>query len=100
MSDEVAAGEPADKSLLLDELDEKFAAFQVFRKSDIAAADKLLGSLGAQDDVDKDIVLELSSARPLGHPDRFEHAHSLAVRALEVLDRNGARPSRSPDSAH
>ena len=81
----------SDKSLLLDELDEKFAAFQVFRKSDRAAADELLGNLGAQDDVDKDIVLELSSARPLGHPERFEHAHSLAVRALEVLDRNGAR---------
>ncbi|MCP3977643.1 MAG: hypothetical protein GY720_24535 [bacterium] len=28
-----------DKSLLLDELDEKFAAFQVFRKSDTVAAD-------------------------------------------------------------
>ena len=74
----------SDKSLLLDELDEKFAAFQVFRKSDTAAADELLGNLGAQDDVDKDIVLELSSARPLGHPERFEHANSLAVRALEV----------------
>lgn len=80
-----------DKSILLDELDEKFAAFQAFRKSDSAAADDLLNSLGAQDDVDHDIVLELSSAKPLGHPDRFEHAHSLAVRALEVLDRNGAR---------
>ncbi len=81
-----------DKSLMLDELDEKFAAFQAFRKSDTVAADSILNSLGAQDDVDKDIVLELSAARPLGHPDRFEHAHSLAVRALEVLDRNGARP--------
>ena len=81
----------ADKNILLDELDEKFAAFQAFRKSDSAAADNLLNSLGAQDDVDHDIVLELSSAKPLGHPDRFEHAHSLAVRALEVLDRNGAR---------
>lgn len=93
MADEsTEIGSTTDKSLLLDELDEKFAAFQVFRKSDTAAADDLLGNLGAQDDVDKDIVLELSSARPLGHPNRFEHAHSLAVRALEVLDRNGARP--------
>lgn len=89
--DATPAGSSSDKNLLLDELDEKFAAFQVFRKSDIAAADELLGNLGAQDDVDKDIVLELSSARPLGHPERFEQAHSLAVRALEVLDRNGAR---------
>lgn len=92
MADETTETESTtDKSLLLDELDEKFAAFQVFRKSDSAAADDLLGNLGAQDDVDKDIVLELSSSRPLGHPDRFEQAHSLAVRALEVLDRNGAR---------
>lgn len=92
MTDETNTESPAtDKSLMLDELDEKFAAFQVFRKSDSAAADDLLDSLGAQDDVDKDIVLELSSARPLGHPERFEQAHSLSVRALEVLDRNGAR---------
>ncbi len=80
---------PAD--LVLDEIDEKFAAFQAFRKSDTDAADAILGSLGAQDDVDRDIVLELSSRRPLGHPQRFVEAHALAVRSLEVLDRNGAR---------
>lgn len=38
--------------------------------------------------------MELSSPRPLGHPARFEHAHRLTVRALEVLDRSGARPVR------
>ena len=81
-----------DKALLLDDLDEKFGAFQALRKSDTAAADDLLSTLGAQDDVDRDIVLELSSPRPLGHPDKFPKAHALAVRALEVLDRNGARP--------
>ncbi len=80
-----------DKGLLLDELDEKFAAFQAFRKSDSAAADEILGGLGAQDDVDREIVLELSSPSPLGHPDRFPASHRLAVRALEVLDRNGGR---------
>lgn len=80
-----------DKILVLDDLDEKFEAFQAFRKSDSAAAESILDTLGAQDDVDRDIVLELSSPRPLGHPDRFPHAHALAIRALEVLDRNGAR---------
>ncbi len=80
-----------DKSLVLDDLDEKFQAFQELRKSDSAAAANILDTLGAQDDVDKDIVLELSSRRPLGHPERFPEAHALAVRALEVLDRNGAR---------
>ena len=85
---------PADKSLVLDDLDEKFEAFQAFRKSDSAATESILDVLGAQDDVDRDIVLELSSPRPLGHPDRFPQAHALAVRALEVLDRNGARGVR------
>ncbi len=83
--------EAADKSLVLDELDEKFRAFQALRKSDSGAASDILHTLGAQDDVDKDIVLELSSRRPLGHPERFSEAHALAIRALEVLDRNGAR---------
>ena len=82
---------PAATELLLDELDEKFAAFQAFRKSDTAAADGILGSLGAHDDVDRQIVLELSSPAPLGHPDRFPDSHRLAVRALEVLDRNGGK---------
>lgn len=81
----------ADKSLVLDELDEKLQAFQAFRKSDSEAAESILDVLGAQDNVDRDIVLELSAPLPLGHPDRFPAAHALAVRALEVLDRNGAR---------
>jgi len=93
MADETPTS-PPEKELLLDELDEKFAAFQAFRKSDTEAADALLGSLGAQDDVDRDIVLELSSPSPLGHPDRFPYSHRLTVRALEVLDRNGGKSVR------
>ncbi len=83
---------PADKRLALDELDEKFAAFQALRKSDSAAADEILAALGASDEVDRDIVLELSSRRPLAYPGRFDEAHHLVVRSLEVLDRNGSRP--------
>ncbi len=86
--------EDTDKSLVLDELDERFEAFQAFRKNDTEAAGAILNALGAQDDVDRDIVLELSAPRPLGHPDRFPDAHALAIRALEVLDRNGARGVR------
>ncbi|MDH3540519.1 MAG: hypothetical protein OEP52_11020 [Acidimicrobiia bacterium] len=83
-----------EKELLLDELDEKFAAFQAFRKSDTGAADEILGSLGAHDEIDRTIVLELSSPAPLGHPDRFPDSHRLAIRALEVLDRNGGKSVR------
>ncbi len=77
--------------MMIDEFTEKLDAFQAFRKSDSEATAAILDALGAQDDVDKDIVLELGARRPLGHPDRFPEAHALAVRALEVLDRNGAR---------
>ena len=77
--------------LVFDQLDEKLAAFNAFRKSDGAAADRILGELGANDGVDRDIVLELAGKRPLGHPERFDEAHAMAIRSLEVLDRNGAR---------
>ncbi len=80
-----------ERTLLLDDLDERFEAFQAFRKNDSEAAGRILEGFGASDHVDADIVLELSSPRPLGHPQRFLRAHTLAVRALEVLDRNGAR---------
>ena len=95
MDDRASDSTPeASPDLLLDELDEKLAAFQAFRKGEGAEADDILSSLGAQDDVDHDIVLELSSPSPLGHPERFQQAHRLTVRALEVLDRNGARSVR------
>ncbi|MDG2028243.1 MAG: hypothetical protein P8J50_14140 [Acidimicrobiales bacterium] len=85
------ADEAEERSLVLDELDEKFEAFNAFRKSDDAAADSILSELGASDGVDRDIILQLSAKRPLGHPERFDAAQAMAVRLLEVLDRNGAR---------
>ncbi len=78
------------QDLVLDEFDEKLQAFNVLRKSDAEAADKILSQVGATDGVDRQIILELASKRPLGHPDRFPEAHAGAMRALEVLDRNGS----------
>ncbi|RMH75518.1 MAG: hypothetical protein D6683_11275 [Actinomyces sp.] len=83
--------EEEERLLLLDELEDRLAAFNAFRKSDDATADAILTELGASDGVDRDIVLELAAVRPLGHPDRFPAAHAMAIRSLEVLDRNGAR---------
>lgn len=80
-----------DRNLVLDELGERLERFRIFRKTDSAEADKVLDEIGAHSQVDRDIVLELSSNRPLGHPDRFAEAHALAMRSLEVLDRNGGR---------
>ncbi len=82
---------PEDRNLLLDELGERLERFRIFRKTDSVEADKVLEEIGAHSKVDRDIVLELSSTRPLGHPDRFPEAHAMTMRALEVLDRNGGR---------
>jgi hypothetical protein len=81
----------ADRPLVLDELGDQLERFRLLRHSDDRATDTLLDGLGAHSPVDRDIITELSSTRPIGRPERFEEANSLAMRSLEVLDRNGAR---------
>ena len=80
--------------LVLDEFGEKLDAFNALRKSDVEGADQILDQFGANDEVDRQIILELAARRPLGHPDRFPEAHAGAMRALEVLDRNGSHGIR------
>jgi len=90
-------GEAEDRpGLAFDELDDRLAQFASLRKSDSTAAEDLLGEIGASDSVDRQIILELSARRPLGHPDRFMDAHTLAVRSLEVLDRNASHGISMP----
>jgi hypothetical protein len=89
MAEQKATGE---RPLVLDELSQQFEQFRILRKgADTDATEQLLDKLGAHDPVEAQIVLELSAQRPLGHPERFTEAHVLAMRSLEVLDRNGAR---------
>lgn len=83
-----------DRPLVLDELAERLERFACLRDTDSAAADAVLDELGVTSDVDRDIVSELAGRTPLAYPERFEEAHALALRALEVLDRNGARRVR------
>jgi hypothetical protein len=85
---------PGEHSLIVDELAERFDQFRVLRKADPEATDRLLDEIGAHEQVDRDIVLELSATRALGRPERFRSAHELAMRSLEVLDRNGARGAK------
>ena len=80
-----------DGRLELDELAERFAAL---RNTDSPAADAVLDELGVTSDVDRDIMVQLAGREPLAYPERFVEAHALAMRALEVLDRNGARRVR------
>jgi hypothetical protein len=97
---DVIDGGPAvmeEKSALLDEFSDRLAAFRTLTHGDDqAATDQILGEFGANGKVERDIVHEISARRPLWMPDRFEEAHRLTMRALEVLDRNGARPMKTP----
>jgi hypothetical protein len=80
----------------LDDLSEKLAAFNVLRKSDEAAADAILDQLGGAGPVEHDIVKQLAVPRPIFRPDRFEQAHRLTMKSMEVLKRNGARQPKLP----
>ena len=95
------AEDPRDETdgpLVLDELAERLERFAALRNTDSAAADAVLDELGGTSDVDRDILSELAGQTPLAYPDRFAEAHALAMRALEVLDRNGARRVRVPQA--
>ena len=74
-----------------DDLVNRLDSFQLLRNSTGQDADDVLSELGATSKLDREIVLQLGAKLPLGRPDRFEAAHGLAVRSLEVLDRNGHR---------
>lgn len=75
--------------LLLDQLD----ALRVLRADSDEEKDRLLEQIGGRGKVEQEMLTEIVAVRPLHHPGRFEEAHRMFVRGLEVLDRNGARPT-------
>ena len=84
------------RPLILDELSDRLEQFRLL-SSDDAATDRILGELGGSGRVEHDMVRELAARRPLAHPERVVEAHGVAMRALEVLARNGSRaPSHLP----
>ncbi len=80
------------EGLLLDRID----ALRVLRADSPEQQGAILEQIAGKGRTEQDIVKELSKVRPLWRPDRFEEAHRMAMRSLEVLDRNGARPPKMP----
>lgn len=91
MSDTPAPQPTAD---VLDEFGEKLRAFNALRKSDRAAADAILTQLGGNGPVEQAIVRDLGLPRPIYIASRFDEAHRLVMKSLEVLKRNGSRSVR------
>jgi hypothetical protein len=78
--------------LLLDRID----ALRVLRADSPEDKGAILEQIAGRGKPEQDIVKELAKIRPLWRPDRFEEAHRMAMRSLEVLDRNGVRPPQMP----
>ena len=83
--------------LLLDELTERLDTLKLIRTDDEQRADAILEQFGAKGRVESEMLEQLSVRAPLRYPDRFEEAHRTVMRALEVFDRNAARP---PSNLH
>jgi hypothetical protein len=91
--DAAAEGEIAKtEHLLLDELSDRLDTLKLFTTNDEQRADAILEQFGAKGKVESEMLDQLGARDPLQYPDRFEEAHRTTMRALEVFDRNAARP--------
>jgi len=75
--------------LLLDQID----SLRVLRADTDEEKSALLEQIGGKGVVEQEMVAQMAAVPPLRHPDRFEEAHRMVMRAVEVLDRNGQRPA-------
>ncbi len=80
----------------LPELLDRIDALRVLRADSAEEKGRLLEEIGGPGKVEQDIVSELSKIKPLWQPTEFDEAHRLAMRSLEVLDRNGVREAPMP----
>ena len=87
---------PPDDGQQDDEFLDRIDALRVLRASTPEEKGRLLEEIGGPGQVEQEIVSQLSKIRPLWQPRRFAEAHRMAMRSLEVLDRNGARGAPMP----
>ena len=62
-----------------------------------SAAESVLQAAGLNSRAEAHIITQLADVKPLAHPDQFEQAFHLALRALEVYDREGYGSPRIPN---
>ncbi|HET6171848.1 MAG TPA: hypothetical protein VFD90_04540 [Gaiellales bacterium] len=91
-----AAPERPRAGLLLDDLAEQLSRFRLLPGGSEADAERVLAGLTPASPREREATKELADRQILAHPDRFEDAHHLVVKALEVFDRHGWRGPRLP----
>src|SRR5471030_651420 len=88
--------ERARTGLLLDDLAARLNRFRLLPGGSEADAERVLAGLTPASPREREATKELADRQILAHPDRFEDAHHLMVKALEVFDRNGWRGPKLP----
>ena len=91
-----SVGDPDGEHRLDDLLLDRIDALRVLRADSPEQKGAILEQIAGRGKPEQDIVRELAKDRPLWRPDRFAEAHRLAMRSLEVLDRNGVRSPKMP----
>ena len=82
--------------LLLDDLAEQLNRFRHLPGGSEADAERVLDGLTPASAREREATKELADRQILAHPARFEDAHHLVVKALEVFDRHGWRAPKLP----
>lgn len=78
--------------LLLDELtDQLDHTRRLLTGSPADVAERALGRIGGASEADARFTSDLALRTPLAVPERFEEAHRLVMRGVEMLDRDGFR---------
>ena len=93
---EPAAQDRPRAGLLLDDLAEQLSRFRLLPGGSEADAERVLAGLTPALAREREATTELADRQILAHADRFEDAHHLLVKALEVFDRHGWRAPRLP----
>ncbi len=85
-------GKPDDDHLILDDVTKQLATTLDLLSGDPdQAAERAFAEIGVDSRMEAGLLNEIAAAGPLAYPDRFEQSHRLAMRALEVMDRDGWR---------
>jgi hypothetical protein len=94
--DDVGTATPAGAGLLIDDLVAQLDRFKLLPGGSTADAERVLAGLTPRSPREREATQELAIRAVLAHPDHFEDAHHLTVKALEVFDRNGWRNPTLP----
>src|SRR3954452_17424844 len=97
--DEAAGPDEPDRpraGLLFDELAAQLDRFRLLPGGSDARAEQVLAGLSPASAREQEAMTELAARQILAHPNHFEAAHHLVVKALEVFDRHGWRAPGLP----